>query len=105
MTSIQTEIESAVNSGNRLMEIYAQLRSRVGTSERTNLLRQAHEEAETIGIYLQRIATGKDEIKDNAETSEALRVLGELVELVMVQEREYRLASGDAPDCEEEVSL
>jgi hypothetical protein len=110
MKSINIEIETAIFSGNRLIEIYARLRSNIGMSERTDLLRQADGAAEQMGGCLRRIAEGKAAIKDNAQASAGLQALGELIERVMVQEREYRLASGDCselnvdPEGEKEMS-
>ena len=109
MTSIQSEIEIATDLGNRLIEVYARLRLRSGSSERTELLRQADEAAGSLGACLSRIAAGTSEMKSDPETSAEFRALGELIERVMVQEREYRLAAGgsveedDAPAREEEL--
>jgi hypothetical protein len=111
MTSMQSEIEAAMASVNRLTDIYARLRLNIGSAERTDLLRQADETAENLRGSLTRIAAEKKETQDNTEAASDLNVLGELIESVMVQEREYRLASGagleedDIPDDREKTSL
>ena len=94
MIPIQMEIESAKDTGQSLREVYAQLRSQSVFTERTALLRQADELAGALGEGLRRIASLSSEGSLDEPTQEALRALGEMIELVMVEEREYRVASG-----------
>lgn len=100
MSSIQIEIESAKDTGQSLREVYAQLRSQAVFTERTALLRQADELAGTLGGALRRIASLSSEDSLDEPTQDSLRALGEMIEQVMVEEREYRVASGACSEAE-----
>lgn len=103
MTPILQEIEMAMDIGQSLRGVYARLRSREGGCERTGLLRQADELAGSMGSCLRRVASLSAHNAQDEEVSAAIRELGGMIEQVMVEEREYRMASGACSDEEDHM--
>lgn len=91
------QIRVAIAHGNAIRSIYADLRTASSIHDRTSLLRRAEAYAETLGQTLGEVAAAqKDSEHSDMETLNALRELGDMMEQLMVQEREYRISAGGA---------
>ena len=92
------DIEAAIAEGRVISGLYAQLRSTRGAAERAGVLRKIGECADLLGQRLRLVAEQQSLVMSSEETRTALGKLSEAMEQVMVQEREYRMASGAPPD-------
>ncbi len=95
---LRMEIDAAIADGRAISGLYAQLRSTRGAAERAVILRKVGECADVLGQRLRRVAEQQSQVVSSDETRMALGKLSEAMEQVMVQEREYRMASGAPPD-------
>ena len=102
MTLFQ-DIEAATAEGRVISGLYAQLRTTRAAAERAAILRQVGERADSLGQRLRRLAEQRAGTGPDAEARAAMARLGEAMEQVMVQEREYRMASGAPPDPQDEA--
>ena len=98
-----TDIEAAIAEGRAISGLYAKLRTTRGAAERAVVLRKIGECADVLGQWLRQVAEQQHLMVSTEETRTALGRLGEAMEQVMVQEREYRMASGAPPDSQDEV--
>ena len=96
------DIEAATTEGRAIGTLYGQLRATRSAGERASILRQIGEYADAIGQRLRRLGEQNARLSPDADIRAALGALGEAMEQVMVQEREYRLACGAAPDSQDE---
>ena len=92
------DIEAAIAEGRVISGLYAQLRSTRGAAARSVILRKIGESADVLGGRLRLVAEQQSLVVSSDETRTALGQLSEAMEQVMVQEREYRMASGAPPD-------
>ena len=92
------DIEAAITEGRAISGLYARLRSTRGARDRATLLRKIGECADVLGQRLRQVAEQQSHAVATEETRMALGKLSEAMEQVMVQEREYRMASGAPPD-------
>lgn len=95
---LMMDIQAATEQGRHIRNLYAQLRVSRSTSERAELLRDAGECADHLGRQLRHLAEQAAHVEQDDDIRSALGQLGEVMEQVMVQEREYRIATGAAPD-------
>ena len=102
--SLMMDIQAAVEQGRHIRNLYAQLRVSRSSSERAELLRDAGERADLLGRQLRQLAEQAAHVEHDDELRSALGQLGEVMEQVMVQEREYRIATGAAPDGADSVA-
>lgn len=98
------EIEAATKEGRVITGLYAQLRSTRGAAERADILRQIGESADALGHRLRRLAEHQAQNGIDGTVRPALSQLSEAMEQVMVQEREFRMASGAPPDPQDVVA-
>ena len=96
--ALLADIERATEEGRAIGGLYAQLRATRGAGERAALLRQIGERADAIGVQLRRLADLNPGDAADERVRAALGGLGEAMDQVMVQEREYRLSCGGTPD-------
>ncbi len=97
------DIEAAIAEGRTISGLYARLRSTRGAGERATVLRKIGECADALGQRLRQVAEQQPHMVANEETRTALGKLSEAMEQVMVQEREYRMATGAPPDSQDEA--
>ncbi len=95
---IMDDIQEAIAEGRTIWMLYAKLRAAKRASDRALLLRQAGESADALGNKLRALATHASSGEPDAAVRAALAELGDVMEQVMVQEREYRRATGADPD-------
>ena len=98
-----TDIEAATAEGEAIGTLYSQLRATRSAAERATLLRQIGEYADAIGQRLRRLAEQNAKDDPSEEVRAAMGRLSDAMEQVMVQEREYRMASGAPPDPQDEA--
>ncbi len=91
-------IEAATLEGRAISGLYAKLRSTRGAVERAAILRQIGGCADALGKRLRQLAEQQAQHGPDNDVRSALSKLSDAMEQVMVQEREYRLASGALPD-------
>jgi hypothetical protein len=96
--SIIMDIQEAVTQGRSIRNLYARLRITRDTRERADLLRQARQCVDTLMQQLPRLAQDAAASGPDEDTRAALGTLSEVMEQVMVQEREYRVSAGASPD-------
>ena len=96
--SLLMEIEAATAEGRAISSLYAQLRASGSAAERADLLRRAGECADALRQRLRHLAEQQDRQASGEEVRSALGELGDAMEQVMIQEREYRMACGASPD-------
>ncbi len=92
------DIEEATAEGRAISELYEQLRRTCSAAERASILRQVGEYADALGHRLRRLAEQQAQNEPDEGVKAALARLGDAMEQVMVQEREYRMACGAPPD-------
>lgn len=106
---IMTDISAATIESRTIRDIYARLRSTRDSAERAELLRQAGQCADALGKHLRKLTEQTETLESDENVKAALSELSCLMEQVMVQEREYRMATGGQPEpaesstCEERV--
>ncbi len=93
-----TDISAATLEGRTIRDIYTRLRSTRNAAERADLLRQAGQCADALGRHLRKLAQQTEEFESGENIKAALSELSCLMEQVMVQEREYRIAAGAQPE-------
>lgn len=96
--TLLADIQEAAEEGRAIFALYARLRKTASSGERADLLRQAGECADALGLRLRELAGRQAQTEIDDRIRSALGELGEAMEQVMVQEREYRLACGAPPD-------
>ena len=97
------DIEAAIAEGRAISGLYARLGSTRGAGSRAAVLREIGECADGLGKRLRVVAEQQPHLVADEETRTALGRLSEAMEQVMVQEREYRMASGAPPDPQDEA--
>ena len=96
--ALLVEIEEATAEGRAISAVYARLRAGGSAAERADLLRQAGECADALRGRLSRLAEAQAGVEPDEAIRAALGELGDAMEQVMIQEREYRMACGASPD-------
>ncbi len=95
------DIEEATAEGRAISGLYEQLRRTCSLGERAAILRQVGDYADALGRKLRSLAEQQAQKEPDENVKAALARLGDAMEQVMVQEREYRMASGAPPDSAE----
>jgi hypothetical protein len=101
--TLLADIENATEQGRAIGHLYGLLRTKRSAGERAELLRKIREHADAIGSQLRRVAELNPAEAPDEDVRRALGELGEAMEQVMVQEREYRMSCGAAPDSADEA--
>lgn len=91
---MQAELTGALKHGGALREIYSELRAARDEAERVALLQRAAQCVDALGTELSRCSGTYAPESMDEETRFALNGLGEIMEQVMVLEREYRVGNG-----------